>query len=191
MRIPNLLLFLLPAAPVVVLAADFGSCTTALQCGFMCCATSEVCINEFCVDPSYVSSALLAPAATSHYPELKDPKVVSSALEALSTAVSSIYSEYRDVMTGAPMPSAIGTSVPSGVTIPSSLDPSSVASRVRSDLSESGRPSTAAPTSTAATTGEAEATSVTAVPTGAAAGRSEFAVGAVMAAAIAGAAVVL
>jgi hypothetical protein len=132
-------ILLLALTPLAALAANFGSCSQALQCGFICCAETELCINSFCIDPSYISSVLTGTAAASAFPTLKNSGAVSSVLSALehkSGAAESLYSQYQKVMTDAPMPSDLGTLVPSGFTIPTSLNPTEASKSVESLLSE-------------------------------------------------------
>jgi hypothetical protein len=132
-------ILLLALTPLAALAASFGSCTQGSQCGFICCAATEVCINNFCIDPSYISSVITGSAAARAFPTLTNPGAVSSimsAIESKSGAVESLYSQFQKVMTDAPMPSDLGTLVPSGFTIPSSLNPTEASKSVESLLSE-------------------------------------------------------
>ncbi|KAA8893916.1 hypothetical protein FN846DRAFT_463724 [Sphaerosporella brunnea] len=136
-------LLLLPLLVSSVLAANFGSCLPQHQCGFICCASTELCMNNMnCMSPEYIVSAIAATKAHSIYPTLTNPAVVSSLRSAISSssgAAESVYSEFRSVMTDAPSPSALQPTVPSGFTIPSSLNPSSVSSRVSKVMASMSR----------------------------------------------------
>jgi hypothetical protein len=160
---------LLPTA----LGATFGSCLPADKCGYMCCSGDEVCMDKsMCVGPSYVSSVIAS------YPSLaSEPSRVESLLCALAnpTGLSSVYGEYRHIMTDAPAPSDLSPTVPAGFTVPASLNPETMgpiptttptkAADTEARTSEAGVETTRAPNvnATTAAGGSVNAT-VTSVP---------------------------
>ncbi|KAF8535051.1 hypothetical protein BDD12DRAFT_808871 [Trichophaea hybrida] len=168
------LALLLAIFTTLVSSADFGSCNSDRRCGYICCADSEECVQDYCVGKDFVSTALLNDGATSKYPSLTNSHYRSSIISALESSggVSSVYEKFKDIMTDAPSPSPLGTEVPSGVTIPSSL-PTGKTSKVEGATespSGSGSP-------TASRTGTTAGPS--AVPTGGAP-KSVVAMGAVL-----------
>ncbi|KAF8248020.1 hypothetical protein K440DRAFT_627768 [Wilcoxina mikolae CBS 423.85] len=173
------LALLLAIFTTLVSSADFGSCHSDRRCGFICCADSEECVQDYCVGKDFVSTALLNDGATSKYPSLTNSNYRSSIISALESSggVSSVYEKFRDIMTDAPSPSPLGTEVPSGVTIPSSLPTGKTSKAAGTTESPSGsKAATPAPTASGA---EGTTAGATAVPTGAAA-KGVVAMGAVL-----------
>jgi len=169
--LPVLVALGLAAFAPSALAATFGSCRPANQCGYMCCTGDEVCVDSsMCVGPSYVSSVL-----ASHPSLASKPSRVSSLLCELDnpTSLSSVFDEYRHIMTDAPAPSDLSPTVPSGFSVPATLDPETMgpipttaptkpaATKARS--SEPVVATTRAPVATTPAGGSANAT-VTSVP---------------------------
>lgn len=174
-------------------AANFGSCSSVHYCGFMCCEDGETCANgSFCVAHDFISTALSNPQAASVFPSLANPSFRSSVLAAVSTgnpsAVQSVYNRFAQVLTDAPTPSPLGTTVPSGAAIPSELVPSR-ASPSGKTVSPTSRPrsSSAVPSKTSGTSTPAVTTAPATKPSAGAAGRNGAAAGLAAVAAVAAA----